>query len=243
MAVVPTEAGFWVPWSPLALPQRWPFCWWVAVAIDHFSRRAMGVASFDKEPTSEQVRAFLGRTMASSPRQLAGEGPGVRAPKYIVCDKGVQFWNDGFKRWCKRKNIKPRFGAIGKHGSIAVVERFILTLKTLLGCLLLIPYRRERFQQELSAIVEWYNQHRPHEWFGGKTPDEVYSGWHPANRKPRFEVRFALAAQLDLCQALGIGARQPRRKTDDGSQLLPRTEAPARCRAQAGSLSNDAALV
>ena len=148
-------------------------------AVDHFSRRAMGVAAFDKQPTSEQVRAFLGRTMHSADAK----------PKYLICDKGVQFWNDGFKRWCKRKNIKPRFGAIGKHGRIAVVERFILTLKTLLGCLLLIPYRRERFQQELAAIVEWYNQHRPHEWLGGKTPDEVYFGWHPANRKPRFEVR------------------------------------------------------
>jgi len=26
------------------LPQRWPFCWWVGVIVDHFSRRIMGVA-------------------------------------------------------------------------------------------------------------------------------------------------------------------------------------------------------
>ncbi len=179
LTVVPTGAGFWVPWSPFALLQRWPFCHWLAVAVDHFSRRGMAAATFDKQPTSEQVRTFLGRTMHSAKAK----------PKYLVCDKGVQFWNEGFRHWCKRKNIKPRFGAIGKHGSIAVVERFILTLKTLLGCLLLIPYRRERFLQELAAIVEWYNQHRPHEWLGGKTPDEVYYGCHPANRKPRFEVR------------------------------------------------------
>ncbi len=66
LTVVPTGAGFWVPWSPFALLQQWPFCHWLAVAEDHFSRRAMGVASFDKQPTSEQVRAFLGRTMHSA---------------------------------------------------------------------------------------------------------------------------------------------------------------------------------
>ncbi len=194
LTVVPTGLGFWVPWLPLALPQCWPFCHWVAVAVDHFSRRAMGCAAFTKQPTSEDVRHFLGRTISNSPCPL-GEGQGVRAmaaktPKYIVCDRGKQFDCDGFRKWCKRKGIKPpRYGAIGKHGSIAVVERFILTLKTLLSCLLLVPYRREGFQRELDAIVEWYNQHRPHEWLGGKTPNEVYFGQFPANRKPRFELR------------------------------------------------------
>ncbi len=153
----------------------------------------MGVAAFKSQPSSEAVRAFLGRSIAkakqNSPRPL-GEGPGVRAPKYIICDRGGQFDCSGFRAWCKRKGIKPpRYGAIGKHGSIAVVERFILTLKTLLACLLLVPYRREKFQQKLSAIVEWYNQHRPHEWLGGKTPNEVYYHRHPANRKPRHEPR------------------------------------------------------
>jgi hypothetical protein len=37
--------------------------------------------------------------------------------------------------------------------------------------------------------VEWYNRHRAHTWLGGKTPDEVYYGCFPANRKPRLEPR------------------------------------------------------
>jgi hypothetical protein len=55
--------GFWVPWLPLALPQVWPFCWWVAVVEDHFSRRAMGVAVFKGPPTAAQITAFLARTL------------------------------------------------------------------------------------------------------------------------------------------------------------------------------------
>jgi hypothetical protein len=37
LTAVPTSADFWAPWLPFALPQCWPFCWWVAVVIDHNS--------------------------------------------------------------------------------------------------------------------------------------------------------------------------------------------------------------
>jgi len=50
-------------------------------------------------------------------------------PRYLICDKEKQFWCKGFKDWCERKGIRPRFGAVGQHGSIAVVERFIQTVK------------------------------------------------------------------------------------------------------------------
>ncbi|MEN6451708.1 MAG: DDE-type integrase/transposase/recombinase [Thermoguttaceae bacterium] len=180
LTTVPIGLGYWCPWFPFALPQCWPFCWWVAVVVDHFSRRAMGVAAFQSQPSSEAVRAFLGRAIAAV----------KKAPRYIICDRGKQFDCAGFRAWCKRKGIKPpRYGAIGKHGSIAVVERFILTLKTTLSSLTLISFRREAFQRELAAITEWYNSFPPHTWLGGKTPDEKYHGRRPANRKPSFEPR------------------------------------------------------
>src|SRR5438105_13138749 len=31
LTVVPTAAGLWSSWWPFALPQCWPFCWWLAV--------------------------------------------------------------------------------------------------------------------------------------------------------------------------------------------------------------------
>jgi hypothetical protein len=86
-----------------------------------------------------------------------------------------------------------RFGVIfsfpGQHGSIAVVERFILTLKGVLSCLFPLPFRRRSFQRELDQIVDWYNAHRPHTWLGGRTPNEAYYGRFPANRRPRLEPR------------------------------------------------------
>jgi transposase InsO family protein len=108
---VPTAAGFCTTWLPFALPQSWPFCWWVAVAIDHFSRRVMGIAAFPRQPTSVAVRTFLGRAIAK-----AGT-----APKYLVCDRGSQFDCQGFRGWCERSGIKPpRYGAIGRGTRLRV---------------------------------------------------------------------------------------------------------------------------
>ena len=179
LTAVPTGAGYWTSWLPFTVPQRRPFCWWAAVVVDHFSRRMMGVTVFRQPPTSEGVRAFLGRAIRSARAR----------PKYLICDKGSQFHCAGFRHWCRRKAIRPRFGAVGRHGSIAVIERLILTLKT--GCtrLLTVPYRRETFLRELRAFACWFNRHRPHTMLCGRTPDEVYYNLRPAHRAPRFEPR------------------------------------------------------
>jgi transposase InsO family protein len=181
LTTVPTATGFWTSWLPLALPQLWPFAWWLGVVIDHHSRRALGFAVFRKPPTSEQVRQFLGRVMASV----------AAVPKYLVADSGVQFACAGFKQWCRRRGIRQRRGAVGQHGSIAIAERFILTLKDCcLRILSVVPLRLRAFRREVELFFAWYND-RPHMTLQGATPDEVYFGRRPACRAPRFEPRAA----------------------------------------------------
>jgi putative transposase len=179
LTVVPTKAGFWVPWSPFCWLQVWPFCWWVAVVVDHYSRLVVGFAVFPKDPTSLETRNFLGRVFHN-----AGQ-----APKHIISDKHRIFFNDDYKRWCRRKKISPRYGAVGKHGSIAIVERFIRSLKMECTRKLFVPLRLQEMRDELSFYTTWYNEHRPHSALGGKTPREVYDGLRPQNQKPRFEPR------------------------------------------------------
>jgi transposase InsO family protein len=65
-------------------------------------------------------------------------------------------------------------GAIGEHGSIAVIERLILTLKQSIAWLTLVPLRRRVSLRELRYLTARYNRHRPHMTLGGRTPDEVY---------------------------------------------------------------------
>lgn len=179
LTTVPVAVGFWVPWLPQALQQCWPFCWWLAIVIDHYSRRVMGFAVFRKQPTSVDIRAFLGRLTARSRTR----------PKYIICDKGTQFWNPGFKQWCKRKNITPRFGAVGQHGSIAMIERFIRSMKYEYLRHILVPMHITRMRQEVVCCVDWHNQHRPHQGLSGATPLEIYESAMPANCRPRYEPR------------------------------------------------------
>jgi len=180
LTTVPTALGFWVAWIPFALPQVWPFCWWVGVAIDHCSRCLMGFAVYRGQPSSRAVRGFLERLFKEAGQQ----------PRYLVSDQGMQFVAREFRRWCHRHGIRQRFGAIGQYGSLAVIERCIRTLKT--ECtrrLITVPYGLAGFKQELGLYFSWYNGHRPHMRLRAATPDEVYYHRRPSVRSPRFEPR------------------------------------------------------
>ena len=180
LTTVPTALGFWTSWLPFALPQVWPFCWWLAVVVDHFSRRVMAFTVYRKLPSSASVRRCL---QAAS--QRAGEMPQV-----LISDQGTQFVAKGFRRWCHRRGIRHRFGALGKYGSLAVIERGIRTIKS--ECtrrLIVVPLRVAAIEQELALYISWYNGHRPHTWLGSAVPDEIYHHRRRAIRAPRFEPR------------------------------------------------------
>jgi len=180
LTTVPTAGGFWIAWLPFALPQRWPFCWWVAVVVDHYSRRVMGTAILKKEPSAGEVLQFLRRVC----RKLS------RRPRHLITDHGVQFTAENFGVWCRRRGIQQRFGAIGKYGSLAVIERFIRSMKNECTRLLpVVPLARAAFGREIDEYVGWFNAERPHFRFGARTPDEIYFGRFPACRRPRFETR------------------------------------------------------
>ena len=80
LTTVPTLAGFWISWLPWSVPQRWPFCCWVAVGVDHFSRRIMGVRVFRGRPTAMAISAFLAGMI-----RAAGQ-----APRHLITDRGTR---------------------------------------------------------------------------------------------------------------------------------------------------------
>lgn len=109
-------------------------------------------------------------------------------PRHLISDRGGQFDFVEYKNWAKRKKIRFRYGAVGKYGSIAVIERFIRTMKEFFrkG---LVPAGMADMRRAMTIYCEWYNESRPHEYLHGRTPDEVYFHQFPANRKPRYEPR------------------------------------------------------
>ena len=163
LTTVPTRAGFWVPWFPFTLPQSWPFCWWVAVAIDQLSRVCVGFAVFAKCPSSVEVQRFLDRAARAHGKH----------PRYVVTDKGRQFWCRSFKAWCKRRNIRPRYGRIGEPASIAIVERFIRSMKSECTRLVLVPLSLEAMRRELRFYSTWYNHWRTHMALGGSAANRA----------------------------------------------------------------------
>ena len=175
LTTVPISGGFFTTWTPWSLPQRWPFCWWLFLILDHFSRKCIGFAVFAKSPSADDVLKVLDTAVRQN-----------KKPKYVVQDKGAQFWppratclrdahGHAFLKWCKRKKIKPRFGAVGQHGSIAVIERFIKTLKDDCTRQIFIPHDLGSFRREIALFVFWYNAFRPHLTLKARTPQEVYS--------------------------------------------------------------------
>jgi transposase InsO family protein len=179
LTVVPISGGFWVSWLPFAKPQRWPFCWWMAVAVDHASRLVVGFALFRERPTASEVCAFPNRAIKKT---------GAK-PKHVIVDKGRQFFCAAFRGWCRRRSIRPRFGAVGKHGSIAIIERLVRSMKSECTRRILVPLRPDAMRQAISSYAAWYAEHRPHTALGGRTPLEMYRGLPPANEAPRFEPR------------------------------------------------------
>lgn len=178
LTVVPTGGGFWAPWFPFTKFQRWPFCWWVAVCIDNASRALVGFAVFKTRPDSEDVCSFLARAV----RKVGSK------PRYIITDRGKEFDCWAFKSWC-RPHIRQRFGAVGQQGSVAIVERFIRSMKVECTRRILVPFRLIAMRRELSLYATWYNEYRPHTWLGASTPAEVYRGEPVTTEAPRYEPR------------------------------------------------------
>ena len=196
LTAVSIAAGFWSSIFPFSLPQRYPFCWWIAIIIDHYSRRVVGFAVFKSPPTSQQMTGALDKALERVERK----------PKYIISDKGTQFYPIKSKRenrkfhhyhlWCKMNNIKLRFGAVGMHGSIAIVERFILSMKNeFFYQIPLVPMRLDILRKELALYIAWYNCYRPHQTLKARTPEEVYANSPPLKM---FDLHNSQIPMLEL---------------------------------------------
>jgi transposase InsO family protein len=147
------------------------------VAVDQVSRAFVGFAIFLRRPTSEQLQRFLDGAIR---RQGS-------TPKYIITDKEKMFRSRSYRHWCKRRGIRPRYGALGQPASIPIVERFIRSMKQECTRRLLVPSSLGAMRREIDLYATWFNNHRPHTTLGGRTPQEVCEA-RPAKRR-RFEPR------------------------------------------------------
>jgi transposase InsO family protein len=140
----------------------WPT--WVLVAIDHFSRVVVAVVPLEGPNAGWVVGA-----MEEAFLQYG-------APRHLISDQEKVFLSDAFQELLIPWDVKQRFGAVGKHGSIAVTERVILTLKY--EWLKRVPVIRglDHLDQLLRDFAIYYNDYRGHATLGGAVPSMIHRG-------------------------------------------------------------------
>jgi hypothetical protein len=84
----------------------------VAVVFDAFSRMPLSIRVFSKEASAVEIARLISRTARRHGR-----------PAHFISDQARCFKGQVFRRKLKRLGVKQRFGAIGKKGSIALIER------------------------------------------------------------------------------------------------------------------------
>ena len=180
----------WYPNHVWSIDTTMVLCWgfWrmhICVVIDHFSRKVMATVPLEG-PNAGWVYNAL---------EIAIEKYG--APKHIISDQASVFTGGVFAELLRQWNVKPRFGPVGKHGSIFVTERVIKTLKyEWLKRVVLI-----KGFDHLTLLCEefqcWYNTWRPHMALDGIRPDDVYY-----EKKPEKPKRDAKTVPCNIEQRL-----------------------------------------
>ncbi len=151
----------------------WPT--WVLVVIDHFSRKVVACCPLEGPNAGWVVEAME--------EAFVQHG----APQHLISDQEGVLNSDAFRDLLISWDVKQRFGAVGKHGSIAVTERVILTLKY--EWLSRVPVIRglDHLGQLLGDFSEYYNHWRGHSTIGGAVPAVIHCGefWQRPDRSAK----------------------------------------------------------
>ena len=157
----------WYPNHVWSIDTTMIYCWglWpihICVIIDHFSRKVMAAVPLEG-PNAGWINNAL---------EIAIEKYGQ--PKHIISDQAHVFTGEVFAELLGKYNIKPRLGAIGKHGSIAVTERVNKTLKYEWLKRVALIKGIDHLTELCNEFEQWYNSWRPHMSLDGFRPDDVY---------------------------------------------------------------------
>ena len=140
----------------------WPS--WVLVAIDRCSRKVVACCVLEGRNTGWAVEALE--------EALRRYGP----PKHIIGDQEGIFTGEAFATLLRDWDVKHRFGAVGKHGSIAVAERVIRTLKYEWLRRVAVIKGLDHLGQLLADFACYYNRWRPHTTLNGAVPALIHAG-------------------------------------------------------------------
>lgn len=141
---------------------------YLSVVMDWRSRRALGAA------VSNTPDATL--TLEALEQALAATGC---VPEIMNTDQGCQYTSAAWLQRLDALGVRISMDGKGRWLDNVVVERFWRSIKYESLYLWEIPDGRE-LKRRVLEYVWYYNNRRPHQGLGNRTPEEVYSKVHAA---------------------------------------------------------------
>ncbi len=116
-------------------------------------------------------------------------------PKHLITDQEGVFVGEAFTALLRDWGTHRRLGAVGKHGSIAVTERLIWTLKREWLARAPLICGLDHLGELPGGCERYYNHHRGHRRLGGATRSIIYQGgaWQKPDRSaktPQHPIRL-----------------------------------------------------
>ena len=135
---------------------------YLCVVIDLYSRKVISYKISEYINTDLVVSTFLN----------AYNSRGNPEPLIFHSDQGAQYTSFEFRMLLKKYNVSQSFSAPGAPHDNAVAESFFASIKK-------EDFRRtwykteEEFREAVDKYIEYYNDYRPHQRLGYKTPNQV----------------------------------------------------------------------
>lgn len=147
--------------------RTWEGWLYVAVVIDAFSRRVIGIAMAD------HIRAEL--VIEALDMAIAHRRPGAGLIHHS--DHGSQYTSMAFGRRIREAGLNQSMGSVGDCFDNAAAESFFATLETELFDRKAWPTRRQLRVETFDYIESFYNLRRRHSTLGYLSPANYEAAW------------------------------------------------------------------
>jgi transposase InsO family protein len=137
---------------------------WVLGVVDYHGSRLVALESLTWPSASAVIRVMH--------RAFRSHG----APKRVLTDRGAVFRSAAFEAMLAERGVAHTLTKPCHPWTNGRIERVFRTLKqTIRGCFWLLRSGRQ-VERVCQDFLLFYNAHRPHSAYEGRTPDEVHAG-------------------------------------------------------------------
>lgn len=141
---------------------------WVAAFVDYRGSYAIAMQPLPWPSSANVARVFE--------RACREHG----APERVLSDRGPEFRAPAFTTTLARLGVEHTLTRPHHPWTNGRVERLFRTFKETVRACFWVVDSRSRWADICQEFQAFYNEHRPHQSFGGLTPAEVFTGRAPA---------------------------------------------------------------